>query len=226
MNEQWKNEKYYWEHLSRQGSQEWLNARKGRVTGSVAGALVGRSRFKTPEDQGLIIAGVVTETFNGNDEIMQHGTLTEPFARDWFAKKYNYNIVERGLIVPKWDPTLGASVDGDILNTDGIIEIKCPLKMYKPIQIYMDHKANGIHIDGYNHIWKTHYDQMQLGMVVMNKKWCEYIVYCTPYSSVFTQKIPFDKDYWEKSLYPKIKTNYKKLVLPHLANTVYPIVPR
>jgi hypothetical protein len=216
----------YWELKAPQGDPIWKDGRYGRITTSVSGAMAGRSNFKTVEEQGLIIAGTKEEIFtNAESERMNHGTNTESDARNWYSNTINNQIVERGLIVPKWDLTLGASVDGDILNTDGIIEIKCPLSMYYPIKQYMDQLKTGWvpRPDYFKHIWPTHYDQMQHAMAVMGKKYCVYIVYCTTESMVFTQKIPFDSEYWSKH-YQKIKENYEKYVKPYLGDK-YPILP-
>lgn len=222
----WIDHGPYWELTAPQGDDIWLEGRKGRTTTSVSGALANKSKFKTPEEQGKIIAGVVKEFF-GEEELkrMSHGTATEPTARNWYSKHSNQRIVERGLIVPKWDPTIGASVDGDIVGTDGIIEIKCPAQMYYPLEQYMDQLKTGWvpRPDYFKHIWPTHYIQMQHAMAVMEKKWCMYIVYSTSDRSVFTQKIPFDQKYWDNH-YKIITENYQKYVKPYLDGK-YPIMP-
>jgi len=223
---EWIDHGSYWELKAPQGDSIWKEGRLGRITTSVSGAMAGRSNFKTPEEQGLIIAGVKEEIFTSTElERMGHGTNTEPEARCWYSTSIPNQIAERGLIVPKWDLTLGASVDGDILNSDGIIEIKCPLSMYYPLEQYMDQLKTGWipRSDYFKHIWPTHYDQMQHAMAVMGKKYCVYIVYCTVESKAFTQKIPFNPEYWENH-YIKIKENYEKYVKPHL-NNKYPIIP-
>jgi len=225
---QWKEYKDYWEHLAPQGTDEWKNARKGRITASKTGSMVGRSTFSTPEETGLIIAGKVVEEFKPLNKLyMEHECKMEPIARSYYERKYNVKVVERGLCIPKYprDMWLGASVDGDVLGTDGIIEIKCPKSMYGPIKRYCEHKENGIYHDNYNHIWPTHYDQMQQGMKILNKKYCDYIVYCDTDKQVFIQRIPFDENYWYNDLYPKLKENYRKYIYPHLENG-YPICPK
>ena len=224
---QWIKHKNYWELKAPQGDQIWLEGRKGRITTSVSGAMAGRSRFKTAELQGKIIAGVDTEDFT--DEAikrMNHGTKFEAEARDWYEGTIDHKIAERGLIVPFWDTTIGASIDGDIVGTDCIIEIKCPVNMYFPLKQYMDQRSTGWvpPSDYFKHIWVTHFIQMQHAMKIMGKKFCVYIVYCTTDGSIFTQKIPFDPVYWENH-YKIIKQNYKKYVEPHLDGT-YPIIPR
>ena len=87
---------------------------------------------------------------------------------------------------------------------NGIIEIKCPQKMYEPLKGAIQTRKMGFKISGYSHIPITHYDQMQLGMAIRRRSFCDYIVYCTSSDSVFTQRIPFNSEYWSKSFYPTI----------------------
>ena len=223
---QWINHGSYWELSSPQGDDIWLEGRKGRVTTSVSGAMVGESRFKTAEEQGRIIAGVYKEEFSPEAlERMNHGTEYEPTTRNWYSCKTKQKIEERGLIVPVWDFEIGASIDGDIIGTDGIIEIKCPVKMYYPLTQYTDQIKSGWVPPPkyYKHIYRTHLHQMQHAMAVMGKKWCIYIVNSTIDGLIFTQKIDFDKDHWNH-YYPIIKNNYNKYVAPYL-NVTYPIAP-
>ena len=223
---QWIDHGNYWELRAPQGDDIWKEGRLGRVTSSVSGAMGGNSIFKTPEEQGLIIAGVKEEIFTPEAlERMSHGSSSEPMARDWYQSTITDPIVERGLIVPKSDPLLGASVDGDISGSDMIIEIKCPLSMYYPLEQYMEQLKTGWvpRPDYFKHMWPTHYIQCQHSMYVLGKKYCVYIVYCTTESKVFTQKIPFDPEFWDQH-YRKIKENYDKYVKPHL-NGKYPIMP-
>lgn len=222
----WRDHGPYWEHLAPQGDEEWLKVKVGRASTSVSGALVGKSSFETAEEAGQYLAGYKEKEFSEKSKyVMSHGTNTEPEARNWYCNTYKCDVVERGLIVPKWDPTLGASVDGDVIGTDGIIEIKCPLKMYGPIKRYMDHISNGWKPpkNYYDHIWSTHFSQVQHGMAVMGKKWCDYVVYCTTDGSIFTQRIPFIEEYWVQH-YAKLKENYSKYVVPYL-KPGYPIIP-
>lgn len=222
----WIDHGKYWELEFPQGTDGWLEGRLGRITTSVSGAMAGRSKFKTPEEQGKIIAGALEEHFTKDElERMSHGNNTEPECRAWYESTISHKIIERGLIVPKWDPTLGASVDGDIVGTDCIIEIKCPVRMYYPLEQYMDQMSTGWkpRPDYFKHIWTTHYSQVQHAMAVMGKKYCIYIVYSTTECKVFTQKIPFDPVYWEQH-YKILKENYSKYVDPYL-NGKYPIMP-
>ena len=121
------------------------------------------------------------------------------------------------MAIPKWNLYFGVSVDGVVDNQPGIIEIKCVQKMYWPLKNYCRN-----HPTGYDHIWKTHYDQMILGMAILNKQWCDYVVYCEKESKVFVQRIPFNADYW-KQLY----TSTQKFIDVHLKSyQIEPIVPK
>ena len=168
---------------------------------------------------------------------MNHGNTYEPIARDWYDKKYNVKTVEIGFCVPKWDHTIGVSIDGLVLDADeneldGIIEIKCPQKMYQQIKNKQRNlkflEECGMDISeyekDYSHIWKTHFVQMQLGMAVLDKKWCDYIVYCTFERKVSVERIYFDQEYWKK-LYSNIKGFIKTQINPLLKNGKIPVMP-
>ena len=216
----WKDRGHYYEHCEKQGTEKWKDARVGRINSSNSGAMADKSRFKSAEETGKIIAGVVEDNFTPEAiERMNKGTLYEPTARKWYEKNNKCKALERGLCVLKSDITIGASVDGDVLNSDGIIEIKCPQKMYRPILTYLENVEHGWKPEkGYHdHIWETHYCQMQHGMFVLNKKWCDYIVYCVESSQVFTQRVDFNPEYW-KEHHSVIKNNYNKYVYPYLKN--------
>ena len=223
----WVDRGAYYEFTAPQKSQEWLNARIGRVNGSNTGALAGKSSFKTPEQIGKIIAGVEIEHFEEKNIIaMTHGNLTENSARRWYEETYNCKVIERGLAVPKSDYRIGGSIDGEIVGTNSLLEIKCPKSMYKPILSYMDAKSHGWipPANYYNHIFESHMAQMQQCMFVLQKTSCEYIIFATDDAKVFTQTIPFLPEYW-KEHYSVISENYEKYVKPYLVNTPYPLEP-
>ena len=222
----WEEYPKYHELKSPQLSKSWFKARKNRITGSKAGCAMGLSKFTSPEKAALEICGKIPENEKSkpNPKLQaaaDHGIKTEPIVRDIYQiilrhmSKTNVEIIERGLCVPKWHQFIGSSVDGDILNTDGIIEIKCPLRMYGPLA-----RA----VSGHNHIWKTHYVQMQLGMIVLGKKFCDYLVYCEPSQELFIQRVLFNKDFWNKQMVPKLNNFFKVHMKPLM--TELPADPR
>lgn len=225
-NHEWIDRGSYWEHTSNQKDPEWEEVRLYRTTSSVVGALVGHSSFKTPEDAGQTITGHKFDVKSENQAAMDHGNKTEDDVRRWYERKYNCQVIERGLAVPKWDIYIGASIDGEVVGQDKIIEIKCPRKgMYKPILKYMELKNGGWNPprNYHDHIFNSHYDQMQHCMAVLGKKSCEYIVYSTMDGMVFNHTVHFDRDYWNL-IYKIAKNNFAKYVGPFIPPN-YPITP-
>lgn len=224
----WINHGQYWELIAPQKDLIWLQGRKGRVTATSAYTMTGLSFFKdkTPEIQGKIIAGILEEVFDDVTlKIMEHGNVNEDPTRKWVEEHFNIKIVERGLVVPVWDSEIGGSVDGDIVGCDGIIEIKCPQKMYKPILEYMEKTKKGCKFSEnyHGHIYPSHFFQIQHNLKIMGKKFCIYVVNSVSEGLIFTHKVNYDEDHWNK-YYPIIKDNYNKYVKPHLDGK-YPILP-
>ena len=223
----WIDRGSYYEHTAAQGTKPWGDARLGRVNSSNSGAMVGKSPFKTAEETGKIIAGVVEEQFSDKSiQAMDHGHFCEPRGRNWYEKTYDCKVIERGLCVSKEDFRFGASVDGEIVGKDGIIEIKCPKKMWNPILNYMNAKERGWKPppNYYDHIYDTHLCQMMHGMAILKKSFCDYIVYSTEDNKVFVQRVHFDPEFWNNH-YQILKKNYELYIAPYLINSKYPISP-
>lgn len=113
-------------------------------------------------------------------------------------------------------------------NKDGIIEIKCPQRMYENLKTNIRLRKMGVKPKGFSHIPITHYDQMQLGMAIRRRSFCDYIVFCTSEDSVFLQRIPFDSEYWLQSMYPATDWFCKNKINPILKQyglTNFPLMP-
>ena len=235
--DKWAEYSDYYTYDVPQRDPSWLLVKIGRPSGSTLGYCLGHSTFNTPEEAALdiccmrynilpdgsidskipIILGKKIKS-EESKRIMGLGTDTEPIAREWYANETKTLCEEVGYCVPKFDQRLGVSIDGDVKNldgppTDGMIEIKCPEHMYKPIKEHLANesfskKYTAIQLpdkplkeykkdynDYYYYIWQTHYDQMQMGMAIMNKKWCDYIVYALD-GDRYIERIYFDKIYW------------------------------
>ena len=222
----WIDRGRYWEHTAKQGSQKWLESRVGRNTTTTSGGLAGKSPFKTIEQTGKIIAGVEKEVFS--DDSLKHmarGTENEPKMRKWVENTLKCKVIERGLCVLKSDIRLGASIDGEIVGEDILIEIKCPANMYRGLNDYTNSISHGWRPPSgyYEHILPTHYWQMMQACFILGKSACIYVVYCVTTEQVFKQKVFFDIDIWNAH-YAIISTNYEKYVTPYLKEG-YPINP-
>jgi len=170
-----------------QGSKEWLKSRENLLTASKFGKIL-EGNVKKSE---ILSKDSNQET----NTYMVHGIIYEPVARNWYCSTFNVKVRELGLAVPKWDTRIGASLDGEVEGTNGSIEIKCPATMYGSLYTPQP---------DYSHIPASHYAQMQGGMKICCKEWCDYIVYSVREKSTFVERIPFSEEYWNKKLYPAI----------------------
>lgn len=155
-----------------QGSDEWLAARRGIVTASVIGQLI-TPTLKVADNEtsrGLTllltaerITGHVEPVFVSN--AMLRGQMDEPLARAWYAE-HHAPVTETGFMVEdKWGFPIGYSPDG-LVGDDGLIEIKSrePKIHLRTILADLPPREN--------------LAQMQAGMLVTGRKWCDYISWC------------------------------------------------
>ena len=236
----WKDLGNYWLYDVEQKEPDWKLVRKGRPSGSNCGYLLGHGNpnFGSKEDTLLEIAGKKVKIFTEQQlDNMKFGETIEPIAREWYEKTRNVKVNELGFVVPKWDPNIGVSVDGVVLTwdnqlkkyieNDGMIEIKGPKRMYRPLEEYIQKQTAGYTTpNDYSHIWTTHYDQMQLGMAILGKKWCDYVVFCSPENKTFVQRIPFNQHYWNELMYNPLKQIIEEELKPLLIGTPYPLMPK
>ena len=125
----------YYLYDTSQGSEDWLQMRKGRITMSNLGKVVGHCPYEKyePEKLAKILKGEIKQVFSPEArERMQKGNDYEPIVRNYLEKKLGKTIDETGFAVWKADTRFGASLDGIIDNDTGI-EIKCPARMYRPL---------------------------------------------------------------------------------------------
>lgn len=201
-----------------QGSPEWKHQRKGRITASNLGKIMGKVPYckDTPEELGRKIAGKTKEEFSKESiETMKLGTDYEPIVRNYLIKYLKNNIKETGLAVLKKNNIFAASLDGIIDDNVGI-EIKCPRRMYKPLLKYMDKPEKERVKNDYSHIWESHYLQILMNGAVTNRKNMIYCVYAIEDEEIFIQNVEIDYKYWNEVVVPYCIIFYKKYVEPLL----------
>lgn len=108
-----------------QRSPEWFEARKGRVTGSVVGAILGLSPYMSRED---VMRSMVRDYHGADSEFdgnvaTQWGVFHEAGAIQDFQMETGMKVVECGFF--EYQEWLGASPDG-LIGNDALIEVKCP----------------------------------------------------------------------------------------------------
>lgn len=110
-----------------QGSDEWLQARKGGIGGSDVGALLGVNPWRSALDVWRDKVGM-DEGFAGNQRT-EWGHRLEPVVRAHYADTHPRTWVDEvpGVLAHPDIPEARASLDGLVNDTDGqrILEIKC-----------------------------------------------------------------------------------------------------
>lgn len=101
-----------------QNSQLWLDQRKIRITSSEASEVPKRTDPTNWVERKL-------NTRSSGNEATRYGQQAEPLARQCFEQTTGLTVETTGLVVHDQENWLGASLDG-IIDTDTIIEIKCP----------------------------------------------------------------------------------------------------
>lgn len=111
------------------GSEEWLTARRGKITGSRFKDARDKLKGGQPSKACLGYAmDVARERIGGSappkfqNAAMRTGTEQEPFARAMYEARTGHMVDEAGFYLSD-DAVFGLSPDG-LVNDDGVIEIK------------------------------------------------------------------------------------------------------
>ena len=151
-----------------QGSDEWLRLRAGKVTASRLVDLLARTKTGPAASRDNykaelvieILSGLPTEKFTST--AMQHGTETEPFARQAYASRVFDEVTEIGFVQHPTIERAGASPDG-LVGDEGLIEIKCP-NSFTHMQTLLSDKVPEKYIP-----------QMQWQMACTGRLWCDFV---------------------------------------------------
>lgn len=117
-------------HNHEQGSEAWLAARKGVVTGSRFKDCRDKLKSGAPSKACIAYAmDTARERIGGNapakfqNAAMRQGTEQEPIARAKYEARTGYLVEEVGFFTTE-DGLFGLSPDG-LIDDDGVLEIKC-----------------------------------------------------------------------------------------------------
>jgi putative phage-type endonuclease len=123
-------------HECEQRSPEWFALRAGRLTGSAADAITAKPLKSggEPAVRRDLRVQLAIETLTGkpvqNDvyvsAAMQRGIDLEGKARDAYEAATGNIVRQTGFVTHPVLQGIGCSLDGDIRNFEGILEIKCP----------------------------------------------------------------------------------------------------
>ena len=151
-----------------QGTQEWLDHRKGLITASDFAKVVNSKGFLSNSKSMInLIYNVASGYFlesaipSLSSSDMNRGNELEPFAREAYEQTTLQEVKEIGMF--KFG-CLGYSPDG-LINDDGLIEIKCP-----------KHNTHSKYL--YSQSLPLEYKAQVLGgLAITDRKYCDFISY-------------------------------------------------
>jgi len=184
-----------------QRSEKWFAARKGRVTGSMVGAVLGLdpncTRAEAMRRMVRSWQGLPSE-FQGNIAT-QWGVMHEQEAREAFEYLSSLTVEPASFVVHPTMDWLGASPDG-FISDRSLIEIKCPFGLRdKPAPVQFKT------VEGQPH----YYAQMQIQMFVTGREFC-YFYQWTPQGSRL-DVVAFSQDWIDENL-PKLEAFYQEFL--------------
>lgn len=172
-------------HQTEQGTPEWLRLRQGIITASEVSDVVkmdgtardGKTRLSY---MSRLIAEKYTELTEGvgMTQDMERGHRLEGGVVDVLKANRNYEIERVGFITNTFgthNHTVGYSPDG-LVGDKGCIEAKThksALQVYQLLDAFFRRNSKDTSL----RIPDDHYAQIQFGLWVSEREWCDYIAY-------------------------------------------------
>jgi len=169
-----------------QGSDEWFEIRKRKLTGSHATSIAANGKGLITYCKEIVIDLIrITERNNFISKDMERGNLLEPTARNAYEFEKGVKIKEVGFIENSKYENVGISPDG-LINDDGGIEIKAR----NDIKHFSLLKGETTEIP---------YNQIQMCLMITNRDWWDFVSINTNFKEfLFIKRIFPDYDYFKK----------------------------
>ena len=182
-----------------QRTEQWFEQRKGRVTASSVGAILGLSPYMKRDD---VMRNMVREyhgyerEFKGN-QATEYGTFHEDMAAIDYQLKTGNTVEKTGFHT--FENWLGASPDG-FVATNRLIEIKCPYGQRDKIPPVFKTLEEQLH----------YYAQVQIQLFVTGMSACDFYQW-TP-NGDYLETVAYDRKWIEKNL-PILKAFYEEYLI-------------
>jgi len=155
---------------SPQGSEAWLQMRRGRITGSrFRDALDRTAKGALTSKATLYAQDTARERFGGSaapvyvNAAMRTGTEQEPIARAEYEAETGNVVIEAGFAYTD-DGRFGASVDG-LVGSDGMIEIKTIVSSDTLFTAVVERD------------YSAYLDQINGSLWLLNRQWCDLVLW-------------------------------------------------
>jgi putative phage-type endonuclease len=153
-----------------QGTPEWHELRRGKVTASRVADVVAKTKSGPSALRANYMAELIAERLSGTpaeafiSAAMQWGTDMEPQARAAYEFRTDAQVTQVGFVIHPTIVQAGASPDG-LVNDDGLIEIKCP--------------NTATHLETLlgQAVPAKYETQMQFQMACTGRQWCDFVSY-------------------------------------------------
>jgi len=168
-----------------QGTEAWFAARCGKITASCFGDAISvcqkKSAARDPGDPTAVAeryaADLAIERISGQPHgeppkawVLERGHEMESAARRIYEGRTGAFVTEAGICLTD-DEHFGYSTDG-LVDDDGLIEIKAPIDSTKILAMWQSGDTSE-----YDH-------QMQGGMWITGRQWCDFIMYVPDLAAV------------------------------------------
>lgn len=154
-----------------QGSEAWLAARRGVITGSrardVRGTVAKRMGYAmdtSREREGGTLLATYANAY------MREGSAQEPFARRAYEARTGYLVEEVGFVTTD-DRKFGASVDG-LVDDDGIVEIKTMVSSATLFKAVVEQDIG------------EYVDQCMFELWLLRRQWCDLILWAPDMAAI------------------------------------------
>ena len=215
--------------VSQSNCDDWYYQRLGRITASNVHTCL---HFTGRNENGSLIKQILGQNSMSNINVasLNHGKKCESKAREMYIEQQrkchrNFSCKLSGFVISNQVPFIGASPDGVVeceCCGEGCIEIKCPYSHAEKSAseaACLDLKNFEV-VEGVPHLKQNessaYFCQIQCQLAVTKRDWCDLVVYT--HSGIFTQRIAFDADMWEKFT-ERLFVFYRKYVFPKIMQT-------
>jgi len=172
-------------HEMQQGSTEWDEIRKGKLTASNATAIGANGTGLKTYCESIALDIIGSQKDHYINEVMERGNILEPTARTAYEFEKGVSIKEVGFITNDRYENVGVSPDG-LITLDGGVEIKA--------------RNNNKHFSLIlGNTKEIPYSQIQMTLLITERAWWDFVSFNPNLSKpLFIKRIYPDVKYMEK----------------------------